>query len=76
MVFISVIGDGGAALQAAPTPDLAAQREADLRSLIREVTDHVGTPLLDAAGRLLTQNDMRSVISGVLDAAQAEIATW
>jgi hypothetical protein len=44
LVFLSVAGDGGHALAAAPSPAAAAQRESDIRSLVREVTDTFGTP--------------------------------
>jgi hypothetical protein len=76
MVFVTVLGDASAALQAAPTPQAAAQRESSIRSLVREVTDHVGTPLLDAAGKLLSERSIRTVILKIVNAVHSEIATW
>jgi len=75
MVFVTVMGDGASALQGAPSPAVAVQREATIRSLTREVTDHVGRPLLEGAGSL-SQTDIRTVISRIAAAAHEEIATW
>ena len=53
LVFVQIAGDGGKSLAAAPSPTAAAVREAALRSLVHEVADLVGTPILEAAGNLL-----------------------
>lgn len=53
LVFVQVAGDAGRSM-AAVGPLAAAQREADIRALVREVVDLVGTPLLDAAGAVLS----------------------
>jgi hypothetical protein len=76
LVFVSVMGDAGAALAAAPTIAAAAQREADVRALVREVADVVGTPLLGAAGSVLTAGEMRILVARLVTAVQEEIATW
>lgn len=76
LVFVQVVGDAGRALAAAPTPAIAAQRELDLRSLIREVTDLVGTPLLSRIGDILTPTDMTSLISRLVEAVEAEVSMW
>lgn len=76
LVFVQVAGDGGRALAAAPSPVAAAQREADLRSLIREVTDIVGTPIMAAAGNVLTPAAMSSLISRLVEVVEGEMSTW
>ena len=76
LVFVQVAGDGGKSLAAAPSPVAAAQREADLRSLIREVTDVVGTPILQAAGNVLTPDAMTNLVSRLVQAVEAEMSVW
>jgi hypothetical protein len=76
LVFLSVIGDGGRALAAAPSPVAAALRESDIRSLVREVTDTVGTPILAAAGNMLTPAAMAGLVSQLVEVVQTEMATW
>lgn len=76
LVFLSVAGDGGRALAAAPSPTAAAQREANIRSLVREVVDTVGTPILAAAGNILTPAGMEALISQLVQVARLEIETW
>lgn len=76
LVFLSVAGDGGRALAAAPTPALAIQREADVRSLIREVTDVVGTPLFAASGPVLSPASMTALVARLVEAVQQEMSTW
>jgi hypothetical protein len=76
LVFVSIAGDGGRALATAPSPAAAARRESDIRSLIREVTDMVGTPILAATGNVLTPAGMTALVSRVIEAAQTEMETW
>lgn len=76
LVFIQVVGDAGRALAAAPTPAIAAQREVSLRSLIREVTDFVGTPVLSQIGDIMTPSAITSLISRLVEAVEAEVSTW
>lgn len=76
LVFVQVAGDGGKSLAAAPSPTAAAQREADLRSLVREVSDLIGTPILEAAGNVLTPAAMATLVSRLVQAVEAEVATW
>lgn len=75
LVFISVMTDSGEALSAAP-PAVAVQRENDLRGLIREVADVVGTPLLDAAGATLSSADIRGLVARLVLDVQREMASW
>jgi len=76
LVFVSVMGDGGRALAAAPTITAAAQRENDVRTLVREVTDIVGTPMLAAAGAVMTNAGMNALIARVVAAVHEEMTTW
>jgi len=76
LVFVSVAGDGGRALAAAPSPAAATQRESDIRSLVHEATDMVGTPILTAAGNVLTPDGMTALVSRVIEAVQTEMETW
>jgi hypothetical protein len=76
LVFVSVMGDGGRALAAAPTIDAAAQRENDVRALVREVADVVGTPILAGAGVVLTNGGMNSLVARIIAAVQEEMSTW
>lgn len=76
LVFVQIAGEGGKSLAAAPSPTAAVQREADLRSLVREVTDIIGTPILEAAGNVLTPPAMTSLVSRLVQAVEAEMSTW
>jgi hypothetical protein len=76
LVFVQIAGDGGKSLAAAPSPTAAAQREADLRSLVREVADVIGTPILEAAGNVLTPAAMTTLVSRLVQVVEAEISTW
>jgi hypothetical protein len=75
LVFVSVMLDSGDSFAGA-APTIAIQRENDLRALIREVTDVVGSPLLAAAGAALSETGVREVISRVVLAVNADMATW
>lgn len=76
LVFVQIAGDGGKSLAAAPSPAAAAQREADVRSLIREISDVVGTPILEAVGNILTPTAMETLVSQLVQAVEAEMSTW
>jgi hypothetical protein len=76
LVFVQIAGDGSKSLAAAPSPTVAVQREADLRSLIREVTDVIGTPILEATGNVLTPSAMESLVSWLVQDVEKEISTW
>jgi len=75
LVFVQVAGDAGRSL-AAVGPVAAAQREADIRSLVREVVDLVGAPLLAAAGPIVGEQRMSGVISQLVREALEEMASW
>jgi hypothetical protein len=75
LVFVSVMMDSGDALAAAP-PAVAIQRENNLRNLIREVADVVGTPILEAAGVTVTTAGVRDLVARLVFAVQREMASW
>jgi hypothetical protein len=76
LVFVSVMGDGGKAFAAAPTIAAAAQRENDIRALVHEVADVVGTPILATAGTVLTPARMNALVAQLVAAVQEEMSTW
>jgi hypothetical protein len=76
LVFISVTGDAGNSLAAAPTITAAAQRENDVRALVHEVADVVGTPILATAGNVLTPAGMNALVAQLVAAVQEEMSTW
>lgn len=76
LVFLQISGEAGASLAAAPTPAMAVQREADLRALVREVVDVMGTPILQAAGNFLTPQGMAGLVSQLVGAVEAEMESW
>jgi hypothetical protein len=76
LVFLSVAGDAGNALDASPSPIAAVQRETDLRSLIREVTDVEGTPILNSVGNVLPPDAVASLVSRLIETVETEMATW
>lgn len=75
LVSVQVAGDAGRSLANAG-PAAAAQREADIRSLVREVTDFVGGPLLAAQGPTMTTQGMAALVTRVLEATVAEMGGW
>lgn len=75
LVFTQVAGDAGKAL-AAIGPVAAAQREADIRSLVKEVVDLVGAPILVAAGAVLSGQRMSALVARTVQVALEEISTW
>ncbi|WP_439476962.1 hypothetical protein [Brevundimonas sp.] len=75
LVFLQVAGDAGQAFGDTP-PALAVQREADIRALVKEVSDSVGAPLLQAAGPLVTPSAMAGLVSRLVGAVVAEMETW
>lgn len=75
LVFVSVVMDSGETLSAV-SPTVAIQRENSLRSLIREVTDVVGTPLLNWAGAVLNAASVDQLVSRLVAEVHAEMAKW
>lgn len=76
LVFVQVAGDAGQSLANAG-PVAAAQRESDIRSLVRGVVDLVGTPLLALEeGGVLTEERMTALVAQLVRETLEEIATW
>jgi hypothetical protein len=75
LVFVEVAGDAGRSL-AAIGAAAAAQREADIRSLVREVVDLIGSPVLAAAGAVLSAARMSALVAQLVRVALEEVATW
>lgn len=76
LVFVQLAGDAGQALANAPSTVSAVQRERELRSLVHEVADVVGTPILERAGAALTPEAMSGLISAIVGAVEAEMESW
>lgn len=75
LVFASIAAEAGKAADGVP-PAVAVARENGLRDLVREVTDLVGTPILQNAGALLTPQAVEGVVAQVTDAVLAEMREW
>lgn len=75
LVFISIMMDSGDTFAGA-APAIAIQRENDLRNLIREVTDVVGTPLLNTTGVPLSTTGVRDLVSRLVFEVHREMGTW
>lgn len=76
LVFLEIAGDGGRALAGAPSQAAAVERERAIRSLIREVADVVGSPILAGAGAGLTSDAMAALVSRLVGAVRSELDTW
>lgn len=75
LVFASLTADGGSAADRVP-PAVAVARENGLRDLVREVTDHVATPILQNVGAMLAPKAVENVVIAVTDAVIAEMKEW
>lgn len=75
LVFASLAAEAGTSADAT-SPAIAVARENGLRDLIREVTDLVGTPILQNAGAMLTPQAVEGVVAQVTNAVLAEMREW
>ena len=75
LVFASLTAEAGSAADRVP-PAVAIARENGLRDLVREVTDHVATPILQNAGAMLAPEAVENVVIAVTDAVIAEMKEW
>lgn len=75
LVFVQVAGDAGRSL-ASIGPVAAAQRETDIRSLVHAVVDLVGSPVLAAAGAVISEQRMAGLVSQLIRETLEEVATW
>lgn len=75
LVFGAVVAEQGQAAEGT-LPQLAVARENDLRALVREVTDSVGTPIIQAAGSALTQDRVTSLVDQIAAIVFKEMSGW
>jgi hypothetical protein len=57
-------------------PQQAMARENDLRALVREITDAIATPILQAAGRALTQDGVATLVTSITTVVYEEMSAW
>ncbi|MFI5353113.1 MAG: hypothetical protein ACHQZS_09145 [Candidatus Binatales bacterium] len=76
LVFLSVAADACDALDGSSNPAVAIERENGLHSLVREVVDVEGTPVLDKLGSILTPAAVAALISRLIEAVEKEMETW
>jgi hypothetical protein len=75
LVFASMTAEAGKSADSV-SPAIAVARENGLRDLIREVTDLVGTPILQNVGAMLTPQAVQGVVAQVTNAVLAEMREW
>lgn len=75
LVFVQVAGDPAQSLAKAG-PIVAAQRESDIRSLVHEVVDLLGAPVLATAGAMLSSQHVANLVSQLVRETLEEMATW
>ncbi|HEY4548142.1 MAG TPA: hypothetical protein VIG90_17185, partial [Pedomonas sp.] len=75
LVFASVMAEQGRSADQVD-PLMAVQRENALRDLVREVADHVATPILQRNGGALEPAQIESIIVEITSTVYGEIAEW
>jgi len=75
LVFGSVVTEQGQSAENVP-PQLAISRENDLRALVREVTDAIATPAIQAAGTNLSQDHVAELVTTITTAVYGEMSEW
>jgi hypothetical protein len=75
LVFLEVASVGGNALAQAPNPAAAVERESQLRELIREVADDVGSPVL-ARTPEFTPASLSGLVTRLVVLVNRELAKW
>ncbi|PXA99085.1 hypothetical protein DMC47_05120 [Nostoc sp. 3335mG] len=75
LVFATMAAEQGQSADSVPASQAVA-REETLRSLVREVTDVVGTPILQQVGASLDPRQMDDVVKRVITAVNAEMSKW
>ncbi len=75
LVFGAVAAEQGQAAENVP-PQQAIARENDLRALVREVTDVIATPIIQAAGAALSQPRVTQLVTQITTAVFEEMAGW
>lgn len=75
LVFATMAAEQGQSADSVPTTQAVA-REEELRAMVREVTDVVGTPILQQVGASLDPVQMDNLVKLVIAAVTAEMAKW
>lgn len=75
LVFATMAAEQGQSADSVPVTQAVAREEA-LRALVREVTDVVGTPILQQVGASLDPVRMNEVVRTVIGSVTAEMAKW
>lgn len=75
LVFNTISAEQGQAAENVP-PLQAVARENDLRDLIREVTDATATPIIQAAGSALSQNQVSQMVQKIVTLIFEEMSGW
>ena len=75
LVFTTVSAEQGQAAENVP-PLQAIARENDLRDLIREVTDAIATPLIQAGGAALGPNAVSAMVQNIVTLIFEEMSEW
>jgi hypothetical protein len=76
LTFAQIAIDVGDSLLRASSPLLAAKREAELKSLVKEVTHMVGPAILRGAGSLLTQASVAGVVAELVRTVHSAMESW
>lgn len=75
LVFSAIMAEQGQTAQRVP-PDQAVARENDFREIVRELTDSVATPIIQAAGGALGGTQIEALVRRITGDVHAEAATW
>ncbi|MBR7618762.1 hypothetical protein JKL49_05110 [Phenylobacterium sp. 20VBR1] len=75
LVFTAVIAEQGQSAENA-SPQQAIARENDLRSMVREVTDVIATPIIQSAGPALTQDRVAQLVTQIATIVYEEMSGW
>lgn len=75
LVFGAVVSEQGQSAENV-TPQQAIARENDLRSMVKEVTDVIATPIIQAAGAALTQDRVAQLVTQIATIVYEEMSGW
>lgn len=75
LVFGAVMAEQGQASEDV-SPLQAIARENDLRALVREVTDAMGTPIIQGAGSALSQERVSQLVNQITTVIYEEMSGW
>lgn len=75
LVFGAVVAEQGQSAENV-TPQQAIARENDLRAMVKEVTDVIATPIIQAAGAALTQERVAGLVTQIATVVYEEMSGW